>query len=83
MNKLITFITTLGQLAPTVQPLGIKTDVLINKIAVSLNLDVSDMFYTEEEKQMMEQEAQTGELIKSIAPNIASNALQNVEKENE
>ena len=81
LNKLITFFNVLGQIAQSAQAVGAKTESLVNLVAASLNLDVSGMFYTEEEKQQMQNEAQTGELVKQMAPNIVNNAMKQGEQE--
>lgn len=72
LNKLVTFFDVLGKLAQSAQVVGAKTDKLVDMVAASLNLDVSGMFYTEEEKQQMAQQQQASELMNRTAPNIVN-----------
>ena len=74
LNKLITFFDVLGKLAQSAQAVGAKTEPLISKIASSMNIDVSGMFYTEEEKAQMQQQAQQQALAEKTAPNIVNQA---------
>lgn len=74
LNKLITFFDVCGKLAQSAQILGAKTEPLLNKVASSLNIDIEGMFYTEEEKQQMQAQAQQVQLLQNIAPNVVNKA---------
>lgn len=74
LNKWITFFDVLGKMAQSAQIVGAKTDKLIQIVAASMNLDVKGAFYTEEEKQQMQQQAQMSELINKAAPNLVNKA---------
>ncbi len=72
LNKLVTFFDVLTKLAQSAQIVGAKTDKLADLVAASLNLDVSGMFYTEEEKQAQAEAIQQSELANKVAPNIVN-----------
>ena len=74
LHELITFFDVLGKLAQSAQAVGAKTEPLISKAAASMNIDVSGMFYTEEEKAQMQQQAQQQALAEKTAPNIVNQA---------
>lgn len=74
LNKLVTFFDVLAKMAQSAQIVGAKTDKLAEIVAASLNLDISGMFYTEEEKVQMQQASQTAELMNRTAPNIVNKA---------
>ena len=60
------------KLAQSAQIVGAKTDKLADLVAASLNLDVSGMFYTDEEKQAQAEAMQQSELVNKVAPNIVN-----------
>lgn len=72
LNKLVTFFQVIGQLAQSAQVVGAKTDKLIEMVATSLNLDVTGMFATEEEKQQMQQAMMQEQLMQKVAPNVVN-----------
>lgn len=72
LNKLITFLDTMGKIAPAIQQLGGKVEKIANDVAASLNLDIEGMFYSEEEKAQQQQALQQQELVNKAAPNIVN-----------
>ena len=74
LNKYVTFFDVMTKLAQSAQVVGAKTEKLVEVVAASLNLDVNGLFYTEEEKAQMQQQAQEAELIHRTAPNIVNKA---------
>ena len=73
LNKLSTFAQIMQQFAPMAQ-LGMKLDVMANKIANSLNLDITGIMATQEELAMQQQAASTNEMMNKIAPNVVNKA---------
>ena len=69
LNKLITFLDIMGKIAPAIQNLGGKVEKISQDVALSLNLDIDGMFYSEEEKNTQAAQAQQLALIQKIAPN--------------
>lgn len=74
LNKYVTFFDVMTKLAQSAQVVGAKTEKLVKVVAASLNLDVNGLFYTEEEKAEMQQQAQMSELANRAAPNIVNKA---------
>ncbi len=72
LNKLITFLDIMGRIAPAIQQLGGKVEKISQDVALSLNLDIDGMFYTEEEKAYQAQEAQKLALLNKVAPNAVN-----------
>lgn len=72
LNKLITFLDIMGRIAPAIGQLGGKVEKISQDVALSLNLDIEGMFYTEEEKAIQAQDAQKTEILKQIAPNAVN-----------
>jgi hypothetical protein len=73
LNKLSTFAQIMQQFAPMAQ-LGMKLDVMANKIANSLNLDITGIMATQEELAQQQQVNATGEMFNKIAPNVVNKA---------
>lgn len=72
LNKLTTFVQIMAQLAPTVQQLGMKPELVARDVASSLNIDIEGYFYTEEEKAQMAQQAQENAIAQQATPNLIS-----------
>ena len=72
LNKLITFLDIMGKIAPAIQHLGGKVEKIAQDVALSLNLDIEGMFYTEQEKSIQNQERQKLSLIEKVAPNAVN-----------
>lgn len=72
LNKLVTFLDIMGRIAPAIQQLGGKVEKISQDVALSLNLDIEGMFYTEEEKAYQAQEAQKLALLNKVAPNAVN-----------
>ncbi len=83
LNKLVTFFDVMTKLAQSAQIVGAKTDKLADLVAASLNLDVSGMFYTEEEKQAQLQAMQQNDLANKVAPNIVNKGADMLMQEQE
>lgn len=84
LNKLVTFLDIMGRIAPAIQQLGGKVEKISQEVALSLNLDIEGMFYTEEEKTYQHQDTQKLELLNRIAPNAINkygDMLMNSKKE--
>lgn len=85
LNKLATFFDIMGKFAQQAQVVGAKTEPIAAKVAASLNLDIDGLFYTEEEKAQMQQQAQKQQLLEKAAPNyvnqVGEMAKQKYEKE--
>ncbi|MBQ3819398.1 phage tail protein [bacterium] len=69
LNKLVMFLDIMGKIAPAIQHLGGKVEKISQDVALSLNLDIDGMFYTEEEKAQQASEAQKLALLSKVAPN--------------
>lgn len=72
LNKLITFFDVCSKVAQSAQILGGKTEAIVDKIATAMNLDVSDCFYSEEEKAAMQEQAQKQNMLEKVAPNLVN-----------
>lgn len=80
LNKLAILFDTAGQYVPVAQQLGMNPDKVVQLIASSLNIDISGVQYSDEEKQTMQQQAQQQELMNRVAPNVV-NQMGNLEKQ--
>lgn len=76
LNKLNVFANTMMQFAQFAQVCGAKTDKIAKMVAASLNIDVEDLFYTEEEKQQQAQQLQQAQLAQRVAPNVVNKAAE-------
>lgn len=72
LNKLNLFAQSMMQFAQFAQTCGAKTDKIAKVVAASLNIDVEDLFYTEEEKQQQMEQAQQAQLTQKVAPNVVN-----------
>jgi hypothetical protein len=85
LNKLTMFGQTLAQFAQIAQATGMKMDVIAQKIANSLNLDITGLMPTQEEIAAQQQQASTDEMMTKIAPNLVNKAsdmaMQNKQQE--
>lgn len=72
LNKLATFFDIMGKFAQQAQAVGAKTEPIAAKVAASLNLDIDGLFYSEEEKAQMQQQAQKQQLLEKAAPNYVN-----------
>ena len=72
LNKLITFLDIMGRIAPAIGQLGGKVEKISQDVALSLNLDIEGMFYTEEEKAAQAQEVQKAAFLEKVAPNVVN-----------
>lgn len=70
LNKWSIFFDTMGKFAQIANTIGAKTEPIASIIAASLNLDINGLFYTEEEKQILNQKAQNQNIEEKIAPNL-------------
>ena len=70
LQKLSMFFKMMSEFAQSAQIIGAKTDLIALKVANSLNLDIQEMLYTEEEKQQMQQQAQEQEMMKQVTPEM-------------
>ena len=70
LTKLTMFGQTMMQFAQIAQATGMRINVIAEKVANSMNLDIQGLFPTEEEQQAMQQEAQEAEVMGKIAPNL-------------
>lgn len=74
LQKWNTWLETMGHYAQIAQAVGARIDILGQKVATSLNLDIEGVLYSEEEKQAMQEQANEQELTKAIAPNMITQA---------
>lgn len=74
LNKLIMFGQTLAQFAQIAQATGMKMDVIAQKIAASLNLDITGLMPTQEEIAASQEEASNDSMMEKIAPNLINKA---------
>lgn len=72
LNKWTLFFETLAPFMQYAQAVGAKTDIIAQKVADSLNLDITGVLYTEEEKQAMQQQTAQQETMNKIAPNAVN-----------
>lgn len=79
LNKLAILFDTAGKYVPVAQQLGMNPDKVVQLIASSMNIDISGVQYTDEEKQAMQQQIQQQELINKVAPNMV-NQMGSLEK---
>jgi hypothetical protein len=68
LNKWASFFDIMAKFVQSAQIVGAKVDKIAAMVAASLNLDITDVLYTDKEKADMAQEAQKQELIKTVAP---------------
>lgn len=74
LNKLTMFGQTMMQFAQIAQATGMKMDVIANKIANSLNIDITGLMPTQEEIAAQNEQASTNEMMNKIAPNLINKA---------
>lgn len=74
LNKLITFFDLVAKIAPVGQQAGAKMELIFNRIAASMNLDITGLFYTEEEKAEIAQAQQQQAMMQGIMPNVVNKA---------
>ena len=74
LNKLTMFGQTLAQFAQIAQATGMKMDVIANKVANSLNLDITGLMPTQEEIAAQNEQAANNEMMNKIAPNLINKA---------
>lgn len=74
LNKLTMFGQTLAQFAQIAQATGMKMDVIANKIANSLNIDITGLMPTQEEIAAQNEQASNNEMMNKIAPNLINKA---------
>ena len=74
LNKLTMFGQTMTQFAQMAQATGMKMNVIAQKVAASLNLDITGLMPTQEEIAAANEQAQTNETINKIAPNLINKA---------
>lgn len=74
LNKLTMFGQTLAQFAQIAQATGMKMDVIANKVANSLNLDITGLMPTQEEIAAQNEQAASNEMMNKIAPNLINKA---------
>lgn len=74
LNKLTMFGQTLAQFAQIAQVTGMKMDVIAQKIAASLNLDITGLMPTQEEIAASQEEASNNSMMEKIAPNLVNKA---------
>lgn len=72
LNKWASFFDIMAKFAQSAQIVGAKVDKIAAMVAASLNLDITDVLYTDEEKAQMAQEAQKQELLKTVAPSAVN-----------
>lgn len=72
LNKWSSFFDIMAKFAQSAQIVGAKVDKIAAMVAASLNLDITDVLYTEEEKAQMAQEAQKQALLEKVAPNAVN-----------
>ena len=74
LNKLTMFGQTMTQFAQMAQATGMKMDVIAQKVAASLNLDITGLMPSQEEIAAQNEQAQTNEVMNKIAPNLINKA---------
>ena len=74
LNKLTMFGQTMTQFAQMAQATGMKMDVIAQKVAASLNLDITGLMPTQEEIAAQQEEAANNEMMNKIAPNLINKA---------
>lgn len=74
LNKLMVFGQTLAQFAQISQATGMKMDVIAQKIANSLNLDITGLMPTQEEIAASQEDAANNSMMEKIAPNLINKA---------
>ena len=74
LSKLTMFGQTMAQFAQMAQATGMKMDVIAQKVAASLNLDITGLMPTQEEIAAQNEQAQTNEMMNKIAPNLVNKA---------
>ena len=74
LNKLTMFGQTMVQFAQMAQATGMKMDVIAQKVANSLNLDITGLMPTQEEIAAANEQASTNEMINKVAPNLINKA---------
>lgn len=72
LNKWASFFDIMAKFAQSAQIVGAKTDKIAALVATSLNLDIGDVLYTDEEKAKMAEEANKQALLQKIAPNAVN-----------
>lgn len=70
LNKLLQFGQTLAQFAQISQATGMKMDVIAQKIATSLNIDIEGLMPTQEELAQQQENASNNAVMEKMAPNI-------------
>lgn len=83
LNKLTLFGQTLAQFAQIAQATGMKMDVIAQKVAASLNLDITGLMPTQEELAAQQEESANNEIMSKIAPNLVNKASDMAIKNNE
>lgn len=85
LNKLTIFGQTLAQFAQIAQVTGMKTDVIAQKIANSLNIDIEGLMYSQEELAQQQEAASNNSFMEKVAPSLVNKAsdmaMQNSEQE--
>ena len=74
LNKLMVFGQTLAQFAQISQATGMKMDVIAQKIANSLNLDITGLMPTQEEIAASQEDVANNSMMEKIAPNLINKA---------
>lgn len=74
LNKLTMFGQTMTQFAQMAQATGMKMDVIAQKVANSLNLDITGLMPTQEELAAQNEQVATNEMMTKIAPNLVNKA---------
>lgn len=84
LNKLTTFAQIMQQFAPMAQ-LGMKLDVVANRVANSLNLDITGVMATQEELAAAQQAQSNNSMMEKVMPNLVNKAsdmaMQNQQQE--
>ena len=74
LNKLTIFGQTLAQFAQIAQVTGMKMDVIAQKVATSLNIDITGLMPTQEELAQQAEAQSNNEMINNIAPSLINKA---------
>lgn len=76
LNKLMTFFEACSRIAQFAQPLGNRIDIskILNRVAVSMNLDISDCCYSEEEMTQIQNQLMQQNLLDKVSPNLINKA---------
>lgn len=83
LNKIITFFDVVAKVAQSAQVAGAKIEPIIKKIEAAMNLDMSDCFYSEEEKAQMQEQAQQQDIMRAATPNLVNKASEMMMKQQE